>query len=322
MVESPAPPSDEPTPLLWPTEVQVPADRLGQSCEFAIVALGKFGGRELNYYSDLDVMFVYEAEGHTRHTRRGSRGNAGGTSTTTNQHFFSEVGQRIIKRATQLGPLGRLYQIDPRLRPTGRSGSLAISLAELERYFARGDGQLWERQALCKARVVSASEAFAAKVQDVLHRCAYRPGLSEAEMAEVIAMRSRLEATAEPGNLKRGPGGLVDIEFIVQALQLRYGKSIAAVRVPGTLSALAALCQAGILSPDDYEYLSESFRFLRTIEGRLRLMSTTARDDLPQQWSELAKLASLLGYASPDNLLFDCRHYTGENRRRFSRLLR
>jgi glutamate-ammonia-ligase adenylyltransferase len=85
---------------------------------------------------------------------------------------------------------------------------------------------------------------------------------------------------------------------------------------------MAALCQAGVLSPDDYEYLSESFRFLRTIEGRLRLMSTTARDDLPQQWGELAKLASLLGYASPDNLLFDCRHYTSENRRRFSRLLR
>jgi glutamate-ammonia-ligase adenylyltransferase len=323
LVDPPAPPSDEPVAsLLWPTEVQVPADRLGQPCEFAIVALGKFGGRELNYYSDLDVMFVYEAEGHTQHTRRGSRVSTSGATTTTNQHFFSEVGQRIIKRATQLGPLGRLYQIDPRLRPTGRSGSLAISLAELERYFARGDGQLWERQALCKARVVSASDSFGAKVLDVLHRCAYHPGLSEADMAEVIAMRSRLEETTEPGNLKRGPGGLVDIEFIVQSLQLRHGKTIAAVRVPGTLAALAALCQAGILSPDDYEYLSESFRFLRTIEGRLRLMSTTARDDLPQQWAELAKLASLLGYASPDNLLFDCRHYTSENRRRFSRLLR
>ena len=77
-------------------------------------------------------------------------------ATTTNQHFFSELGQRIIKVATQLGPYGRLYQIDPRLRPTGKSGPLAVSLAEFSRYFAEGQGQLWERQALCKARVVFA----------------------------------------------------------------------------------------------------------------------------------------------------------------------
>ena len=84
-------------------------------------------------------------------TRRAKR-----DATTTNQHFFSELGQRIIKVATQLGPYGRLYQIDPRLRPTGKNGPLAVSLAEFSRYFAEGQGQLWERQALCKARVVFA----------------------------------------------------------------------------------------------------------------------------------------------------------------------
>jgi glutamate-ammonia-ligase adenylyltransferase len=319
LTESPAPPDDAPpSSMLWPPRWSLPAERVGQPCQFAILALGKFGGRELNYYSDLDVMFVYEAEGNTRHDRRGQRA----ASTTTNQHFFSELGQRIIKRATQLGPFGRLYQIDPRLRPTGRSGSLAISLSELERYFARGEGQLWERQALCKTRVVFGGDEFSGQVMSVVHRCAFEPKLTGDDLATVRDMRTKLEETAEPGNLKRGPGGLVDIEFLVQSLQLQHGEIDPTVRVPGTLAALAALCQSGILSPEDFEYLSESFRFLRTIEARLRLMSTTARDDLPQQWSELAKLASLLGYASPDNLLFDCRHYTSENRKRFERLLK
>ena len=115
--------------------------------------MGKFGGREMNYHSDLDMIFLYEADGGTFHARRTRRSG----ETTTNQHFFSELGQRIIKAGSQLGPHGRLYEIDPRLRPTGKSGALATSLAEFRRYFAEGSGQLWERQALCKARVVYGS---------------------------------------------------------------------------------------------------------------------------------------------------------------------
>ncbi len=131
-------------------------EEMAGPCELVIVSLGKFGGRELNYYSDLDLIFLYEADGVTQHTRR-SRLN----TTTNNQHFFSELAQRIIKVASQLGPFGRLYEIDPRLRPTGRSGALATSLAEFTRYFACGQGQLWERQALCKARVgLAASASF------------------------------------------------------------------------------------------------------------------------------------------------------------------
>src|SRR6185437_11718653 len=125
--------------------------RAGRPCELAIIALGKLGGRELNYHSDLDLVFLYEADGPTvaRRTRRGA--------TTTNQHFFSELGQRIIKVCSRLGPYGKLYEVDLRLRPTGKSGALATTFAEFARYFASGDGQLWERQALCKARVAVAS---------------------------------------------------------------------------------------------------------------------------------------------------------------------
>ena len=200
--------------------------------------MGKFGGRELNYHSDLDLVFLYEAEGVTFHARRTRRSG----ETTNNQHFFSELGQRIIKVATQLGPNGRLYEIDPRLRPTGRSGALATSLAELSRYFAEGQGQLWERQALCKARVVYGSPQAAAKTLKAVgaKRPTKFPG-EPTDAAEVRKMRLRLQDTAKPNDIKRGAGGIVDIEFIVQMLQLKHGGEIPAVRVPGTRDALAAL---------------------------------------------------------------------------------
>ncbi len=292
-------------------------ERFGKSADMAIVALGKLGGRELNYSSDLDLVFLYEADGPTRSTRRGQR-----EPITSNQHFFSELGQRIIKRATYLGPNGRLYQIDSRLRPTGKSGALAVSLPEFERYFAEGGAQLWERQALCKARIVQGSPEIAKRAMVVIHECAFGPQFQPQDVQTIREMRRRLEDASEHGNLKRGTGGLVDIEFLVQMLQLKHGHANPSLRLPGTLDALLALSLAGVLGIDDRQYLSESFRFLRTIEARLRLMSTTARDDLPDDPRELSKLAGLLGYASAEKLLFDCQRYTRENRRYFERLLR
>lgn len=287
----------------------------GRVCELVIVAMGKFGGRELNYYSDLDLIFLYEADGTTVAPRRTRR-----DTTTTNQHFFSELAQRIIKIASQLGPYGRLYEIDPRLRPTGKSGALATSLAEFGRYFSAGHGQLWERQALCKARVAYGSPAASAATSAVISEAAFSPTWRNEDAQTIWQMRQRMEESAAPGNLKRGPGGLVDIEFLVQMLQLKHAKAHPRIAQPATLAALAALSAAGILSRDDCEFFVSSYRFLRTIQARLRLMSTTARDNLPDEPRELAKLAGLLGYTSAEQLLADCERYTAENRRRCERL--
>ncbi|MEM1305497.1 MAG: bifunctional [glutamate--ammonia ligase]-adenylyl-L-tyrosine phosphorylase/[glutamate--ammonia-ligase] adenylyltransferase, partial [Planctomycetota bacterium] len=126
------------------------ADRAGEECELVILALGKLGGREPNYHSDLDLVFLYETDGHTDPPRRGA-------DSTTNGHYFGQLGQRIVQAANRMGPFGRLYEVDARLRPTGKSGPLAVSLDAFQRYFAEGHGQLWERQALCKARVIYGS---------------------------------------------------------------------------------------------------------------------------------------------------------------------
>ena len=291
-------------------------ERAGQPSEFIVLAMGKFGGCEINYHSDLDMVFLYEADGGTFHARRSRRSG----ETTTNQHFFSELGQRVIKSGSQLGPHGRLYEIDPRLRPTGKSGALATSLAEFQRYFAEGSGQLWERQALCKARVVYGSPRAAAAAMQTVAECAFHPPWQREYADEIRRMRQRMEQTAKPNNLKRGPGGLVDVEFVAQMLQLKHGDEHPQVCQPATLDALAALHEIGALSREDLEYFGTSYRVLLAMVSRLRLMNTTARHDLPEDHDEQVKLARLLEYPDREKLLIDCEKLTHDNRTRFERI--
>jgi glutamate-ammonia-ligase adenylyltransferase len=288
--------------------------RAGQTCELVILGMGKFGGQEMNYHSDLDIVFLYEADGHTVHAS-GHRGE-----TTSNQHFFSELGQRIIKTASRLSAYGRLYEVDARLRPTGKSGSLATSLAEFSRYFAEGAGQLWERQALCKARAVYGAPRITALAMAAVAQAAFHHPWRPTDADEIRQMRQRMQETASGGNLKRGPGGLVDVEFLVQMLQLKYGGANPALRTHNTLAALSALYTAGHLSTDDYQVLESGYRFLRIIEGRLRLMNSTARDNLPTDPTELAKLARLTHHERPEILLEQYTTAVGRIRERFERI--
>ena len=286
----------------------------GGPCSLIILALGKLGGREPNYHSDLDVVFLFESEGATRHANPTPR------DTTSNQHFFSQLAQRIIKVVTHLGRHGRLFELDPRLRPSGKSGALAISVAEFEKYFVSGQGQLWERQALCKARPVYGSEDARQQVLEVAHRCITSPPWQPQFAQDIRSMRQRLEKTASPLNLKRGPGGTVDIEFAVQMMQLRAANELPEILVPGTLDAIAALNRTGCLGDSDRDFFSESYRFLRGVESSLRLMNTTARHDLPEDEASLTRLAYLLDIESGGELLKQCQHFTSENRLRFDRI--
>ena len=205
---------------------------------------------------------------------------AGAAMSTSNQHFFSQLGQRIIKVVTHIGPHGRLYELDPRLRPTGKSGSLAVSLEEFERYFADGRGQLWERQALCKARPICGTPAAQQHAMEVIRRVIVDYDWQPASAEEIRHMRIRMQQSASDQNLKRGIGGTVDVEFIVQMLQLKYVDQYPDILVPGTLDAIAALRRAGLLAAEDARHLDRSYRFLRSIESGLRLMNTAARHDL------------------------------------------
>src|SRR4051812_22515787 len=294
------------------------ADREADVCQPVVLALGKLGGREPNYHSDLDLIFLFEAGGNTFPSL--ARGDRASATITSNSHFFSEFGQRLIRVSNQLGPFGRLYEVDARLRPTGKSGALAVSFDAFARYFAEGPAQLWERQALCKARPVIGNTAASQHAMEIVSHAAFGTPWRREFATEIRQMRMRLEDTASQRNLKRGPGGTVDTEFLVQMLQLKHGGADTSIRTPGTLDALSALEQGGYLSAEDADFFSQSYRFQRSIEARIRLMDATGRHELPESERELAKLAYLLGYANPQALVAEAEHMFGENRVRFNRI--
>jgi glutamate-ammonia-ligase adenylyltransferase len=299
------------------------ASRDGDVCQPVVLALGKLGGREPNYHSDLDLIFLFESGGYTKGRSRSMSSNTpflSGEDRTINSHFFSEFGQRLIRVCNQLGPFGRLYEVDARLRPTGKSGTLAVSFDAFDRYFAEGPAQLWERQALCKARPVFGNEEARRHAMEIVAAAAFGTPWRPEFATEIRQMRVRMEDGASKRNLKRGPGGTVDIEFLVQMLQLKYGGNDSSIRVPGTLDALTALEKAGYLSFDDAEYFRGSYRFQRSIEARIRLMDAAGRHELPETDRDLAKLAYLLGYARPQELVEEAQHKFAENRARFNRL--
>jgi [glutamine synthetase] adenylyltransferase / [glutamine synthetase]-adenylyl-L-tyrosine phosphorylase len=294
------PMTDGELPAYW--QWQPGQERIDEPCEFIVLALGKLGGREPNYHSDLDLVFLYEADGQTYASRRSTIQN------TSNNHIFSELGQRIIKHATHFGPYGRLYDVDPRLRPTGRSGSLAVSFAEFVRYFQEGGGQIWERQSLCKARVIVGSEKAARRAMEAVSEAIYCKPWQAGDATEIRAMRMKLEESASVRNLKRGPGGTMDTEFLVQMLQLKHGAELPAVRKTGTISGLVALEKAGAISPDDAIFLRSAYGFQRSIEARIRLMDATGRHEFPEDPREQAKLSFLMGTSDPaalDKKVFD-----------------
>lgn len=286
-----------------------------RTCEFTMLAMGKLGGQEPNYHSDLDIVFLYEANGNTtKPTRAGS--------STSNQHFFSELAQNIIKVANRLSPYGRLYEVNVRLRPTGEQGLLAVSLEEFCKYFDQQKGRTWERRALCRARPIYGSEEFRAQTQRVVHEVIRAAPRNANLVKEIREMRANLEETASPHNLKRGPGGVIDIECLVQMLQLQNAANSSELLVPGILPALRQLNAAGYISQSDFESLGSNYRFLRGVEARIRLMNTTARHDLPQDDLEMAKLACLLNYPDVKNLLDNCERSTQQNREYFERYVK
>jgi glutamate-ammonia-ligase adenylyltransferase len=294
--------------------------RAGQPCRFALLGLGKLGGREMSYNSDLDLILIYEGDGLTQPAGEGQQ-------PTTNFHFFSELAQRIIKAASQLGPHGRLYQVDMRLRPTGKSGSLVIPLAEFRRYYREGGAQLWERQALTRARVVHGEEGFAREVAAAVDEAAYGPPWRADHADEILDMRRRLEASRSERDLKRGFGGLVDIEFLVQLFQLQYGGRLPQVRTPNVWRALEVLAAAGLLTRDDYAELRANYDFLRRVESRLRIVHNLAQDELPDKPEDMTKLARRLGYddgpagAAAEQFLREMERRTARTRELFLELI-
>jgi [glutamine synthetase] adenylyltransferase / [glutamine synthetase]-adenylyl-L-tyrosine phosphorylase len=289
-----------------------PTTATGEPAGPVVLAMGKFGGREMNYASDVDVIFLYDHDGATV---TGGRKRGG----TSNAHFFGELAQRTLRVFNAFGPQGRLYEMDSRLRPSGRSGPAAISLDEFARYVAAdGPAAIWERQALVKARPVAGGAAAIARVGAIIEGATFGRDWTAADVEAIRRMRLRMEEGAKPTNLKRGPGGVVDIEFAAQMLQLVHGGREPGLRTTGTLPALVALRDCGVIDTGRFALLERSYRLLRSIEGRLRLLAAAARHDFPESDSERRTLALLLGYPDAPSLAADVHETTARVREGFT----
>ncbi len=284
-----------------------PPEQIRNGNSFVILALGKLGGREPNYHSDLDVVFLYD-----------SSDERNAWLETSSQHFYSRLAAAISKVISHSSPSGKLYELDSRLRPTGKSGALAVSFNEFQRYFASGQGQLWERLALCKARPVFGTPDLCLTVMQLVQEAITAEPWQTAMAAEIHEMRLRMQDNSKPQNLKRGIGGTADIEFIVEMLQLKHAKQHPIILVPGTLAAIGSLMECGAVDQESGNYLMESYQFLRGIEARLRLIDATARHDFPEG-NELQKIAYLLKF-DPEVLAQSVTDFRVANRKLFDQI--
>jgi len=293
-----------------------------RAAEFAIIAMGKHGGMELNYHSDLDLIFIYDIAGRTRPV---SGTETGRFRELSNQEYFAKLAQRIISILTLATREGYVYQIDTRLRPSGNQGPLVTSLAAFTRYH-ESSAQLWERQALLKARVIGPA-ALTRTTEELLTQIVYLRPLPAETRSEIVRLRERMEQEiAHEGdtmfNIKTGRGGMVDVEFLTQYLQLRHGGGFPDLRQVSTLPALTALHREGLIAADDFNGLYDGYKFLRRLENKLRLVHDQSINQLSNDRDYLTKLAQRLGYPehplSPhEALLRDYRAWTERIRSAF-----
>ena len=245
--------------------------------DFIVVALGKLGGKELNYSSDIDLLFLCK----------------------TNGDGYRSLGQGLIDILARTTAEGFLYRVDMRLRPWGRSGALVSTLEGYLNYLEKHAG-LWEKQALLKARVVAGSltlgQQFLTAIQPIIYDVT-----PEAVRDAVSATKQRIEGQLRKrgqqwGEVKLGQGSIRDIEFVTQYLQLVNGGQQPDIRTANTLNALTSLSSTTLLSPEAYRILTDGYIFLRTVEHHLQLMHYQQTHKLPTEAKALNHLARRLGF--------------------------
>jgi glutamate-ammonia-ligase adenylyltransferase len=273
-----------------------PLDAGGRQTGVAVIGMGKLGGEELNYSSDIDLMFVYGADGHT----------AGGPEgRLPNGEYFARVCRDLVGMLEAVTEEGAAFRVDLRLRPEGRMGPLAMSL-EAFRAYHESRAELWERQALLKARVSAGDPHVGTRFMDWASEVVYRPGLDERVVPAIRGMKREIDrqirrraGEASVSNVKLGRGGIREIEFLVQALQLLYGGDDRWLRERNSLKALFRLTERGYLAPDLGRRLSHALVHLRTVEHRLQILHEFQTHTLPTDPAELGRLARRVGIAEP-----------------------
>lgn len=255
---------------------------------FAVIAMGKLGGRELNYSSDIDLIYVYEP---------------GDEQDQAAHELFHKLGRKLFAAMTEFTDEGYLYRVDLRLRPMGGRGNIAYSLHQHEQYYATW-GETFERFALIKARPIAGHASLGQRFVDVVQSFVYRKYLDHAAVEEIFRHKERAEQSHRnvDRDIKIGRGGIREVELFAQALQLTYGAEHPALREANTLAALGEVARAGLIPADVRDDLSRAYVFLRTVEHRLQIVHEQQTHALARAQQELEICARRLGFADADAL--------------------
>ncbi|MEW6303695.1 MAG: bifunctional [glutamate--ammonia ligase]-adenylyl-L-tyrosine phosphorylase/[glutamate--ammonia-ligase] adenylyltransferase [Verrucomicrobiota bacterium] len=294
-----------------------------QATGFCVLGMGKLGGQELNYSSDVDVIFVYSEEGHVFKEPPRKKDVAG--KGMSNHQFFTRLAKEFIVEVSRMADEGSLFRIDLRLRPEGDSGPLVRSLASYENYYAQW-GQSWERMMLIKARCVAGDQPLGAEFLETIQHFRYPRLLGERILREVAATKGRIEnevvkAGEIDRNVKLGRGGIREVEFIAQTLQVLHAGRIPFLQGAQTLPTLANLVRYHLLSREDAEQLRAAYCFLRDVEHRLQMENNLQTHTIPTERKARERLAALMGFEALKDFEAALRQHTQRVRAVYDQML-
>jgi [glutamine synthetase] adenylyltransferase / [glutamine synthetase]-adenylyl-L-tyrosine phosphorylase len=285
------------------------------TAEFCVIALGKLGSMELNYASDIDLVFLYSDDGTTAGT--GERGEV------SNREYFVKLSETAARLVGQSGGEGAAYRVDLRLRPHGRDGALACSLQEAVRYYLH-TAQDWERQALIRARAAAGSAELFTRFKEAVTPAVFRPDVSVSGALESVRLaKQKIDRQVEKKsgyNVKLGRGGIREIEFIAQALQLAHGGRDEWLRVPHTLVSLGRLTDRGFITEPEHSQLSDAYTFLRMLEHRLQMEHGLQTHTVPENDEAQSLIARRMGFTTVDDFLGALKTHTTNVRHTYDRL--
>jgi glutamate-ammonia-ligase adenylyltransferase len=264
-----------------------------QDDAFAVIALGKLGAEELNFSSDIDLMYVYGTEAGETSGLQTSQGIT--KNRISNHEYYCKVGEALNRFLSLNTEDGFGYRVDLRLRPEGQRGAIAQSLRGYEIYYESW-GRAWERAMLIRARPVAGDKVLGSDFIEMIRPFVYRKYLDFTAIDEIRSLKTRIDSTFKKGDIKRGFGGIREIEFFTQALQLIYGGREPLLREKSTLKALHMLMQKALVGQEDFRALYDNYRFLRTLEHRLQQLNDIQTHTLPAGAKESEALAKKLGF--------------------------
>ncbi|HJS15358.1 MAG TPA: bifunctional [glutamate--ammonia ligase]-adenylyl-L-tyrosine phosphorylase/[glutamate--ammonia-ligase] adenylyltransferase, partial [Rheinheimera sp.] len=268
-----------------------PLDQQGKPMPLLILGMGKLGGGELNFSSDIDLIFTYPHNGET----------SGGRRSVENQQFFTKLGQKLISALHQVTADGFVFRVDMRLRPFGDSGPLVLSFAAMEDYY-QAQGREWERYAMLKARILNPDPVHAVELNQLLKPFVYRRYIDYSALESLRRMKQLIEQENRRrnrvDNIKLGAGGIREVEFVVQTLQLIRGGRIPQLQQVSIFKALDALQNQQLLEPEQHQQLRQDYLWLRKVEQLLQGLDDQQTQTLPADELNRQRMVLGLGFSN------------------------